>query len=191
MVQKEKAKPKSKKHKPYERAAYPGQKVQVDVKFVPEHCCSDGKKYYQYTAKDERSCWTYRQLHEEHSTYSSFAFLKSLIAATLFPIHKIQMDNGTEFTNALITSKSKHMSLFENALRQYDIEYQRIRIGTPQHNGKVERQHRIDEMRFYRNMRMHSLEDGRRQLEKYQRLSNNSLDMKSPNQVLAMFLGIM
>lgn len=76
------------------------------------------------------------------------------------------MDNGTEFTNALITSKSKHMSLFENALRQYDIEYQRIWIGTPQHNGKVERKHRIDEIRFYRNMRMHSLEDGRRQLAK-------------------------
>ena len=42
------------------------------------------------------------------------------------------------------------MSLFENALIEYDIEYQLIRIGTPQHNGKVERQHRIDEMRFYK-----------------------------------------
>lgn len=191
--EKPKVKPK-KKPKPYERAAYPGQKVQVDVKFVPQYCCSNGKKYYQYTAKDECSRWTYRQLYDEHSTYSSFTFLKSLIAAAPFPIRRIQTDNGTEFTNALITNKCNQMSLFENALIEYDIEYQRIRIGTPQHNGKVERQHRIDEMRFYKHMRMYSLEDGRRQLARYQRLSNNiimtCLNMKSPNQVLALYHGI-
>lgn len=192
--EKPKAKPK-KKPKPYERAAYPGQKVQVDVKFVPAYCCIDGKKYYQYTAKDECSRWTYRQLYDEHSTYSSFTFLRSLIAAAPFPIRRIQTDNGTEFTNALISSKYNQLSLFENALIEYDIEYQRIRIGTPQHNGKVERQHRIDEMRFYKRMRMFSLEDGRKQLARYQRLSNNiimtCLDMKSPNQVLALYHGIM
>lgn len=191
--EKPKVKPK-KKPKPYERAAYPGQKVQVDVKFVPQYCCCNGKKYYQYTAKDECSRWTYRQLYDEHSTYSSFTFLKSLIAAAPFPIRRIQTDNGTEFTNALITNKCNQMSLFENALIEYDIEYQRIRIGTPQHNGKVERQHRIDEMRFYKHMRMYSLEDGRRQLARYQRLSNNiimtCLNMKSPNQVLALYHGI-
>lgn len=191
--EKPKVKPK-KKPKPYERAAYPGQKVQVDVKFVPQYCCSNGKKYYQYTAKDECSRWTYRQLYDEHSTYSSFTFLKSLIAAAPFPIRRIQTDNGTEFTNALITNKCNQMSLFENALIEYGIDYQRIRIGTPQHNGKVERQHRIDEMRFYKHMRMYSLEDGRRQLARYQRLSNNiimtCLDMKSPNQVLALYHGI-
>ena len=33
------------------------------------------------------------------------------------------------------------------------IEYHRIRIATPRHNGKVERQHRIDEQRFYKQIR--------------------------------------
>lgn len=113
--EKPKVKPK-KKPKPYERAAYPEQKVQVDVKFIPQYCCSNGKKYYQYTAKDECSRWAYRQLYDEHSTYSSFTFLKSLIAAAPFPIRRIQTDNGTEFTNALITNKCNQMSLFENAL---------------------------------------------------------------------------
>ena len=49
------------------------------------------------------------------------------------------------------------------------IAYHRIRIATPRHNGKVERQHRIDEQRFYRHMRMYSLADGRKQLAVYQR----------------------
>lgn len=184
-----------KKAKPYERAQYPGQKVQIDVKFVPMYCCATGQKYYQYTAKDECSRWTYRELYDEHSSYSSFQFLKGLLKAAPFPIRRIQTDNGTEFTNALVAGKCEHKSLFESALDEYGIEYQRIRIGTPQHNGKVERQHRIDEMRFYKHMRMFSLEDGRRQLARYQRLSNNiimtCLKMKSPNQVLNLYRGIM
>lgn len=189
-----KRKPK-KKPKPYERAAYPGQKVQIDVKFVPSYCCVTGQKFYQYTAKDECSRWTYRELYDEHSTYSSSAFLKKLLDAAPFPIRKIQTDNGTEFTNALIATKCDHKSLFETDLDEYGIEYQRLRIGTPQHNGKVERQHRIDEMRFYSRMRMFSLEDGRKQLARYQRLSNNiimtCLNMKSPNQVLELYLNVM
>lgn len=196
LAQQETAKNKpQKKPKPYERAAYPGQKVQIDVKFVPSHCCVTGQKYYQYTAKDECSRWTYRELYDEHSTYSSSVFLKKLLDAAPFPIRRIQTDNGTEFTNALIAAKCDHKSLFETALDEYGIEYQRIRIGTPQHNGKVERQHRIDEMRFYSRIRMFSLEDGRKQLARYQHLSNNiimtCLNMKSPNQVLELYHGIM
>lgn len=45
-----------------------GQKVQVDVKFVPEACIVDGRKYYQFTAVDECTWWTYRQVYDEHST---------------------------------------------------------------------------------------------------------------------------
>ena len=75
------------------------------------------------------------------------------------------------------------------------IIYHRIQIATPRHNGKVERQHRTDEMRFYKQMRMYSLEDGRKQLAEYQRKSNNyiktCLGMKTPNQVVQKYLGIM
>ena len=75
------------------------------------------------------------------------------------------------------------------------ILYHRIRIATPRHNGKVERQHRTDELRFYKHMRMYSLEDGRKQLAVYQRASNDyimtCLNMQSPNQVLERYHGIM
>ncbi len=41
------------KPKPYAKAEYPGQKMQVDVKYVSTSCVVNGKKYYQYTAVDE------------------------------------------------------------------------------------------------------------------------------------------
>jgi len=185
---------KKRKNKPYQRAEYPGQKLQLDVKFVPTYCVADGRKYYQFTAKDECSRWTYREMYDEHSTYSAKAFLDKLIRAAPFPIRMIQTDNGTEFTNALLVIKAKHKTLFEKALFEMDILYHRIRIATPRHNGKVERQHRTDELRFYQHMHMFNLADGRKQLAVYQRKSNDyimtCLNMKSPNQVLALYQGV-
>ena len=111
------------KPKPYQRAEYPGQKVQIDVKFVPSYCVSNGLKYYQYTAVDECSRWVYREMY------------------------------------------------------------------------KVERQHRIDEQRFYKKMKMYNLDDGRQQLAKYNKKSNNipkiCLGFLTPNEVLEKYLGVM
>jgi len=189
-----KTKPK-KKPKPYTRAEYPGQKLQVDVKYVPSKCVSTGQKYYQFTAIDECTRWTYRQMYDDKSSYSAKRFLIELIQAAPFPIRMIQTDNGTEFTNALLVTKSEHKTLFEQALYNLDIIYKRIRIATPRHNGKVERQHRTDQLRFYDNLKMVSLADGRQKLANYQRKSNNyimtCLGMQSPNQVLSKYLAIM
>jgi len=186
----------TRKNKPYQRAEYPGQKMQLDVKYVPGACVAGGNgKYYQFTAVDECSRWTYRQMYAEHSTHSAYLFLMELIEAAPFPIRLIQTDNGTEWTNALLVTKSKHKTLFEEALEDMGILYKRIRIATPRHNGKVERRHRIDALRFYRGLRLYSLEDGRKQLAVYQRKSNGyimtCLNMRSPNEVLADYLAVM
>lgn len=190
-----KKKKRKRKPKPYQRAAYPGEKIQIDVKYVPSYCVIDGKKYYQYTAVDECSRWTYREMYEEQSTYSSRDFLEKLIRNIPFPIREVQTDNGTEFTNRLIVTKSKHLTLFEKALEEMGIIYHRIQIATPRHNGKVERQHRIDEERFYQKMRLYNLEDGRRQLAVYQKKSNNyikqCLGMRAPNEVIEDYLAVM
>jgi transposase len=185
----------SRKPKPYERASYPGQKVQIDVKFVPSYCVSNGQKYYQYTAVDECTRLCFREMYDEHSTYSSKDFLMKLIEAFPFPIREIQTDNGTEWTTALLTKDRHKKTLFEEALENMDIIYHRIRVATPRHNGKVERQHRIDEQRFYKKMRMYSLEDGRAQLKKYNLKSNNipktCLNFRTPNEILNDYLAIM
>lgn len=184
----------ARKPKPYQRAEYPGQKVQVDVKFVPSYCVSNGQKYYQYTAVDECTRWTFREMYDEHSTYSSTDFLKNLVLNCPFPIREIQTDNGTEFTRALISNDGKP-SLFEEMLDKCNIKYHRIRVATPRHNGKVERQHRTDEKRFYKKIKMYSLADGRKQLEKYNKKSNNipkiCLDFLTPNEMLEKYLGVM
>ena len=186
---------KKRTNKPYQRADYPGQKVQVDVKYVPSECVTDGNKYYQYTAVDECTRWTYRCMYNEHSTYSSVQFLHQLVKACPFQIKRIQTDNGTEWTKQLIANDPKDLTSFELGLKVYGIEYQRIRVATPRHNGKVERQHRIDQARFYNDLRMYSLLDGQRQLAEYQRKSNNyikgCLGMRSPNQMVELYLGVM
>ena len=185
----------ARKPMPYERAVYPGQKIQIDVKYVPSYCVVNGKKYYQYTAVDECTRWTFREMYDEHSTYSSKDFLIKLIKAFPAPIREIQTDNGREFTNAYLTKNNDTLSLFEEALMLLDIKYHRIRVATPRHNGKVERQHRTDEKRFYKKMRMYNLEDGRKQLAKYNLKSNNipkiCLNFLSPNEVMEKCLAVM
>ena len=184
-----------KKWKRYKRAEYPGQKVQIDVKYVPNRCAANGQKYYQFTAVDECTRWTYREMYEEHSTYSAKDFLMKFFGMAPFPIREAQTDNGTEFTNALLITKSKHKTLFEQALLDMDILYHRIQVATPRHNGKVERQHRCDEKRFYSKLRMYSLADGRKQLAAYKKKSNRipkiCLGFQSPNQVMGKYLGVM
>ncbi len=186
---------KKRRNKPYQRAEYPGQKVQLDVKYVPSSCVTDGRKYYQYTAVDECTRWTYRYMYDEHSTHSSIDFLHRLVKESPFQIKRIQTDNGSEWTKQLKANDPNDLTSFELGLKEYGIEYQRIRVATPRHNGKVERQHRIDQERFYNDLRMYSLADGRQQLAEYQRKSNNyikgCLGMKSPNQVVEMYLGVM
>ena len=185
----------TKKPMPYQRAEYPGQKIQIDVKFVPSYCVVNGQKYYQYTAVDECTRWTFREMYDEHSTYSSKDFLIKLIKAFPCPIREIQTDNGREFTNAYLPQKTPTLSLFESALQMLDIKYHRIRVATPRHNGKVERQHRTDEKRFYKKMKMYNLEDGRKQLAKYNIKSNNipkiCLGFLTPNEMMDKYLGVM
>ena len=86
-------------------------------------------------------------------------------------------------------------SLFEAALEKCDIKYHRIRVATPRHNGKVERQHRTDELRFYKKMRMFNLDDGRKQLARYNIKSNNipkiCLGFLTPNEMFNKYLGVM
>lgn len=186
---------KARDSKPYRRAEYPGQKVQIDVKYVPSVCSADGKKYYQYTAVDECTRWTFRWLYEEQSTYSSVDFLKRLLEHFPAPIREIQTDNGREFTNAYLPQKAPTQSLFEEFLEKAGIIYHRIRVATPRHNGKVERQHRCDQLRFYDKMRMCGIKDGIEQIKKYNEKSNNipkiCLNFRTPNEAMQDYLAVL
>lgn len=108
-------KPPNPKHvaKQYEQMQFPGQRVQIDVKFVPEVCMvgdAKGKKFYQYkyTAIDEYSRFRYLEAFEEHSTYSSAIFLEHLIKKLPFKIQCVQTDNDSEFTKSLGNTEKPH-----------------------------------------------------------------------------------
>jgi len=182
--------------KPYEQMVYPGQRVQVDVKFVPSACLKNskviGKKFFQYTAIDEYSRWRFVEAFEEQNTYSSAQFVDLLVKAFPFPIECIQTDNGTEFTNRFTSHKDKP-TLFQVHLEQHGIQHKLIRPYTPRHNGKVERSHRKDNERFYATHQFYSFEDFAKQLKEYNRREYNHFPMrplgwKTPNQVLKDYL---
>lgn len=182
--------------KPYEQMTYPGQRIQVDVKFVPSHCLKNskviGKKFFQYTAIDEFSRFRFVEAFEEHNTYSSALFLEHLVTAFPMPIECIQTDNGTEFTNRFTTHREKP-TLFQTHLEAHGIRHKLIRPYTPRHNGKVERSHRKDNERFYATHSFYSFQDFATQLKLYNRKEYNNFPMrplgwKSPRQVISNFL---
>ncbi len=183
--------------KPYEQMTYPGERIQVDVKFVPDACMvneAKGKKFYQYTAIDEYSRWRYVEAFEEHSTYSSAVFVDHLVKAFPMPIKCIQTDNGSEFTKKFIPNTgSDDLTLFQKRLASYGIQHKTIRPFTPRHNGKVERSHRKDNERFYATHTFYSFNDFSKQLKVYNRRDYNQFPMrplgwKSPQTILSEFI---
>ena len=182
--------------KPYEQMAYPGQRVQIDVKFVPACCLvneAKGKKFYQYTAIDEYSRWRYVEAFEEHSTYSSARFLEHLIRRFPMPIECVQTDNGMEFTKRFSTPGQVTLTALQRVLQEHGIRHKLIRPFTPRHNGKVERSHRKDNERFYASHTFYSFADFSRQLQLYNRRDYNRFPMrplgwKSPQTVLDEFV---
>jgi len=166
--------------KPYEEMEYPGQRIQIDVKYVPKKCLTKElqereEKYYQYTAIDEYSRVRYLWFTNAHDTYSSKEFVERLIKVMPFKIECIQTDNGFEFTNRLSWNKGirDKETIFENKLKELGIRHKLIKPHTPRHNGKVERSHRKDQERFYYEKIFHSLEDIRNRAKYWIREYNN------------------
>ena len=56
---------------------------------------------------------------------------------------------------------------------RHGIEHKLIKPRTPRHNGKVERSHRNDNERFYKNLKFYSYKDLINQMKAYLRRSNN------------------
>ena len=90
--------------KPYEKMQYPGQRVQIDVKYVPQACTQamgKGTRLYQFTAIDEYSRKRYLEGFSDNSSYSASIFARNAARYFGFKIECIQTDNGQEFTKTL------------------------------------------------------------------------------------------
>ena len=178
---------KPEKPKAYDGGAFPGERVQIDVKYVPKACLC-GERLYQYTLIDEHSRWCYREIHREHNDYVAGIFLRNAVKVAPFKIKEAQTDNGWEFTNAIWGQKREELTRFEESLKELGIHYRRIRVGTPKHNGRVERQHGLDMQRFYKRQRFASLGDAQQKVAAYNAWSNTRiktcLDFRSPVQAI-------
>lgn len=146
------------------------------------------KRFYQYTAIDEFSRWTFRMMFDIQCEQAAFRFLDELIKAAPFKISRVKTDNGSEFTSKYLKNHDAHETLFETRLLMEGIKYYRIQPGKPWQNGKVESQHRLDQERFYDCLRMNDLEDGQCQLAIYNKesrqFSKSCLKGRSPMDVL-------
>ena len=179
--------------KPYQPMRYPGERIQVDVKYVPLECLTEEireteGRYYQYTAIDEYTRKRVLWASKEHSTYASTEFLSVIIKKFPFKIECIQTDNGFEFTNRLNAQATNKQTKFEKTLEKMNIKHKLIKPKTPRHNGKIERSHRKDQERFYYKREFKSFEEFERKLGYWEKEYNNfpmkPLGWKSPNEQL-------
>ena len=195
--------PTCKKNKPYEQMDHPGERIQIDVKYVPKECLSQEfiEKYgsaelYQYTAIDEYSRYRILCGYREHNTYSSSLFLCQVVSAFKalgIEVECVQTDNGSEFTKQFVTKKENNHSMFEVTARRLNVKLKRIKPHTPKHNGKVERSHREDQKIFYSEIirtskLIRDMDDFQKRLKRHQDKMNNRpmrpLNYLSPKQAL-------
>ena len=176
----------------YERmdGQYPGDKVQVDIKYVPQECIrfpSYGNRYYQITGIDEYSRKRVLKIVKEKSTYETGTYVRELEEAMGFPIRMIQVDNGLEFVND--DDRTKKESAFAKALKEKGIKLRRTRPYSPWQNGKVERSHREDGKILYSRKVFTSEKEMIKEVKKhegrYNRTAKTVLKFKSPDQVVS------
>lgn len=175
------------------RGQYPGDKVQVDIKYVPKECLifdTQDKKYYQITAIDEYSRKRILEIVDEKSVTNTSRFIKTLQDSIGLKINTIQTDNGPEFVNNQVDPNEP--TLFEKTLESLGIKHRRTRPYSPWQNGKVERSHKIDGEKFYSKQEFTSVEDLKRKVKRYNARYNNIakkvLGFKSPNQIVEEYL---
>lgn len=171
------------------RGEYPGDKVQVDIKYVPKECLifdTMDKKYYQITAIDEFSRKRILDIVDEKSVTNTSRFIRTLEQQMGLKINTIQTDNGPEFVNNQLETDLP--TLFELTLEELGMNHRRTRPYSPWQNGKVERSHKIDGERFYSRNEFTSVEDLKNKLKRYNARYNNIskkvLGFKSPNQIV-------
>lgn len=88
-----------------------------------------GPGMYQYTLIDDYSRFVYAEIYPTRSAKSTLEFLEFAEDSLVYPIVRLQTDNGSEFTAAPVWDY-----LLENCIR-----WRPIAPGKPHLNGKVER----------------------------------------------------
>jgi transposase-like protein len=131
----EKEKEKSKKFKEYD----PGF-VHMDVTYLPKF---DGKKSYLFVAIDRATRAMYFEVYDAKTSENAEDFMIKCLCFFPFGITHVLTDNGLEFTNKLIKSKTGHFcqkpSKLDVVCEENNIDHRLTKPFTPKTNGMVER----------------------------------------------------
>jgi transposase InsO family protein len=181
-------------NKPYDTPTMFGLKMQMDVKFVERRFNQTYEQYYQYSIIDEASRVCFEKAYPDKSTSSTKEFLECAFKNFGYLPCQIQTDNGSEFTNELLSKPSglymeKKINLVDDYLFAHHVEHKLIPPGTPRQNGKIERLHRENEYDYQNQAtRFKNLDAVNQHLDEWCRVHNGTFTFalcpkcrKSPN----------
>jgi transposase InsO family protein len=173
----------------------PGELIEIDVKYVPGKI--QGQRYFQYTAIDTASRWRHLEVFDEQTAFHSIRFLEIILKLFPYKIHAIKTDNGSIFTNYYIglnkrsDMRMKTIHSLDRYCAKHNIVHYLIDPGKPAQNGTVERSHREDQEKFYKQHKFKSFNDLKQKIkvwnEYYNNLEHCGLDGKTPNEVLCLY----
>jgi transposase InsO family protein len=141
-----KARARTRRWQRYEKPQ-PGQRLQVDVKFL-QRIPGTQKRFYQFTAIDDCTRLRVLKVYDACNQRTAVQFLDDVRRRLPFRVQVVQTDNGAEF-----------QSHFHYHLEALDIRHVYIRPRTPHLNGKVERSHRVDDQEFYQLLDQNGITD--------------------------------
>jgi len=164
-----------KKKKVFIKRIYvPGEKIQVDTKYVK----MNEKTYYQYSAIDMATGIIFKLLYENIGPDESCDFLRKLVNFYPFKIQKVQTDNGLEYTWRL-NPEIKKIHHFTIQCKLFHIAHILIPPASPTFNSKVERTHRIDKEELWNRREFKSFRSMQKALRAYVYKFNHQ--RKTPN----------
>lgn len=103
---------------------------------------SEGRAYL-YVAVDRTCKYVYVEIHLSPTARAAADFLKNLIFAVPYKIHKVLTDNGLQFSLTLMKRCRNYKShAFEQVCQEYKIEHRLTQFKHPWTNGQVERMNR-------------------------------------------------
>lgn len=165
----------------------PGQKVQVDVAYLPR-LFGQNHRYYTYQAIDLYTRITFSAIYGDCYPANTVHFLERLINFLPFPVQMFQFDHGSEFTyDMLVQIKAEHP--VHSYLKNRDLAFCFSLVATPRTNGYVERVHRTwrEEMERWHKWKNLSdlLKNNRKWLKYYnEQRPHYGLKLKTPLQQL-------
>lgn len=147
--------------------AWPGERAQMDIKYLPEG-------HFQLTLIDDCSRLTAATVLADRTQATVISAMPRLLAAFPFELRCIQTDNGPEFERGL-----------SSWLSGQGIRHAHIRPRQPHLNGKVERVQRTIAEEYWDGVTSPPGQDWERGLQAYLRTYNRlrphrSLDYQTP-----------